>query len=141
MPKARYIKVASASTGSRRQAQSRSQRPSHGSRLRRLRLDSAITEYLADVRARRSIRTADRLEWLFNDFRKFCPKLLSIKRRDLIFYMAALRERGLADRTIFNRISTVLSFLKSSGIEGLLSRKDLPRYTQKSVAKPKSPRS
>ncbi|HTZ46696.1 MAG TPA: site-specific integrase [Verrucomicrobiae bacterium] len=47
--------------------------------------------------------------------------------------MAALRERGLADRTIFNRISTMLSFLKSFGIEGLLSRKDLPRYTQKSV--------
>jgi len=135
MPKAHYIKVASASTGSRSQARQRSRNLSRGSRLRRLRLDCAIAEYLGDVRARRSARAADRLEWLFNDFRKFCPKLLlrSIKRRDLIFYMAALRERGLADRTIFNRISTMLSFLKSFGIEGLLSRKDLPRYTQKSV--------
>jgi hypothetical protein len=104
MPKAQYIKVASASTSGRRQAQPRSQRPSRGSRLRRLRLDSAITEYLADVRARRSTRVADRLEWLFNDFRKLCPKLLlrSIKRQDLISYMAPLRDRGLADRTIFN---------------------------------------
>lgn len=135
MPKAQYIEVASATTGSRRQAQSRSRNINRGSRLHRLRLDSAITEYLADVRARRSTRAADRLEWLFNDFRRVCPKLLlrSIKRRDLISYMTSLRNRGLADRTIFNRISAVLSFLRSFGVEGLLSRKDLPRYTQKSV--------
>jgi hypothetical protein len=47
--------------------------------------------------------------------------------------MAALRDRGLADRTIFSRVSTVLTFLRSFGVEGLLSRRDLPRYTQKSV--------
>ena len=135
MPKAQYIKVASATAGNRSQAQPRSRNLSRGSRRHRLRLESAITEYLADVRARRSTRAADRLEWLFNDFRDVCPKILlhSIKRRDLISYMALLRDRGLADRTIFNRISTILSFLRSFGIEGLLSRKDLPRYTQKSV--------
>lgn len=58
----------------------------------------------------------------------------AINRRDLIAYMAALRDRGLADRTIFNRMSTVLTFLRSFGVEGLLSRRDLPRYTQKSAA-------
>jgi integrase len=81
------------------------------------------------------MRAADRLEWLFNDFRDVCPKLFlrSIKRRDLISYMTVMRGRNLADRTIFNRMSTVLSFLRSFGVEGLLSRKDLPRYTQKSV--------
>ena len=47
--------------------------------------------------------------------------------------MAALRDRWLADRTIFNRMSTVLTFLRSFGVEGLLSRRDLPRYTKKSV--------
>jgi integrase len=47
--------------------------------------------------------------------------------------MTALHERGLADRTIFNRMSTLPSFLRLFGIEGLLSRRDLPRYTQKSV--------
>jgi len=106
-----------------------------GSSLRKLRLNSAITQYLADISARRSARAADRLEWLFNDFRKSCRKrrLCAITRQDLIAYMAALRERGLADRTVFNRISTMLSFLRSFGIEGLLARRDLPRYTQKSV--------
>jgi integrase len=59
--------------------------------------------------------------------------LRAINRQDLIAYMAALRDRGLADRTIFNRVSTVLTFLRSFGVEGLLSRRDLPRYTQKSV--------
>jgi integrase len=59
--------------------------------------------------------------------------LQAIGRRNLISYMTALRARGLADRTIFNRMSTILSFLRSFGIEGLLSRKDLPRYTLKSV--------
>ena len=47
--------------------------------------------------------------------------------------MAELRERGLADRTIFNRISALATFLRSFGIDGLLSRRDLPRYTEKFV--------
>jgi integrase len=81
------------------------------------------------------VQAADRLQSLFNDFCRSYRKrsLPAISRRDLISYMTALRERGLADRTIFNRMSTILSFLRSFGIEGLLSRKDLPRYTQKSV--------
>jgi len=105
------------------------------SRFRRLSVASAIAAYLADIRARQSVRAANRLEWLFNDFRRSCRKrrLRAITRQDLIAYMTALRERGLADRTIFNRMSTVLSFLRSFGIEGPLSRQDLPRYTQKSV--------
>lgn len=103
--------------------------------LRRLRIAPAIADYLADVRARRSAQAADRLEQLLTDFRKSCHRshLRAINRRDLIAYMAALRDRGLADRTIFNRISTVLTFLRSFGVEGLLSRRDLPHYTQKSV--------
>ena len=98
-------------------------------------VDSAIAQYLADVRARRSVQAADRLQSLFNDFCRSYQKgsLRALSRRDLISYMTTLRERGLADRTIFNRMSTILSFLRSFGIEGLLSRKDLPRYTQKSV--------
>ena len=106
-----------------------------GTQLRRLRLASAISQYLAEIRARRSARAADRLEPLFSDFRRSCRKryLRGVNRRDLICYMAALRKRGLADRTIFNRMSTVLSFLRSFGLEGLLSRRALPRYTQKSV--------
>lgn len=110
-------------------------RSGRGSRLHLFGFDSAIAQYLADVRARRSVQAADRLQPLFNDFRGLCRKrsLRTINRRDLISYMASLRERGFADRTIFNRISTLMSFLRSFGIEGLLSRKDLPRYTQKSV--------
>jgi integrase/recombinase XerD len=57
----------------------------------------------------------------------------AITRRDLMGYMAELRERGLADRTIFNRISALTTFLRASGIDGLLSHWDLPRYTEKSV--------
>jgi integrase/recombinase XerD len=51
----------------------------------------------------------------------------------LIGYMAELRERGLADRTIFNRISALSTFLRNFGIDRLLSRRDLPRYTEKFV--------
>lgn len=115
----------------------RRQLPNSGRRSRpgRLRIASAIADYLADIRARRSARAANRLEWLFDDFRRSCHKrrLRAINRRDLIAYMAALRDHGLSDRTIFNRMSTVLTFLRSFGVEGLLSRRDLPRYTQKSV--------
>lgn len=109
--------------------------PGRGSQLRRIRIASAIADYLADVRARRSAQAAERLKQLLSDFRRSCHRnhLRAISRRDLIAYMAALRDRGLADRTIFNRMSTVLTFLRSFGAEGLLSRRDLPRYTQKSV--------
>lgn len=109
--------------------------PVRYSQLRRLRIASAIADYLADVGARRSLQAADRLKQLLSDFRRSCHRihLRAINRRDLIAYMTALRDRGLADRTIFNRTSTVLTFLRSFGVEGLLSRPDLPRYTQKSV--------
>ncbi|HET8924799.1 MAG TPA: tyrosine-type recombinase/integrase [Candidatus Acidoferrum sp.] len=128
-------------TAQSRQVQpARSQRghlrhPVRDSQLCRLRIASAIADYLADVRARRSVQAADRLKQLLSDFRRSCRKrhLRAINRRDLIAYMTALRDRGLADRTIFNRTSTMLTFLRSFGVEGLLSRRDLPRYTQKSV--------
>jgi integrase len=109
--------------------------PEQDSQFRRLRIALAIPDYLADVRARRSAHAADRLRQLLNDFRRSCHQrhLHTINRRNLIAYMAVLRDRGLADRTIFNRMSTVLTFLRWFGIEGLLSRRDLPRYTQKSV--------
>src|SRR5258707_7124188 len=82
-------------------------------RPHRLRLDSAINEYLSEMRARRSVRAADRMRWLLNDFRRSCPRvyLQAITRRDLMGYMAVLRQRGLADRTIFNRISALTTFL------------------------------
>jgi integrase/recombinase XerD len=102
---------------------------------RRLRLDSAIEEYLSEVRAKRSARAAEQLGRLLDDFKKYCTAvhLHAVSRRDLIGYMAQLRERGLADRTIHNRISTLLTFLRSFGIEGILARQDLPRYTEKIV--------
>ena len=122
-----------------RQRQPRS-RPYRGAQVsarrpHRLRLNSAINEYLGEMRARRSVRAADRMGWLLDDFRQSCQRvyLQAITRRDLMGYMAELRERGLADRTIFNRISALTTFLRTSGIDGLLSRRDLPRYTEKFV--------
>lgn len=112
----------------RHQRQSRSRR-------HRLRLDLAIEEYLAEVQARRSVQAAERLRVLFADFRQSCARayLHSITRRDLILYIGVLRGRGLADRTIFNRASTLLTFLRSAGIDGLLARRELPRYTERFV--------
>src|ERR1700730_2004764 len=88
-------------------------------RPHRIRLDSAISEYLSEVQARCSLRAADRLRWLLTDFHQSYPKsyLEAITRQDLIGYMGKLRERGLADRTIFNRISTLLCFLRAFGID------------------------
>jgi integrase/recombinase XerD len=101
----------------------------------RVRLDSAVNEYLSEVQARRSARSAERMRWLLSDFRQSCSKvyLQAITRRDLMAYMAELRKRGLADRTIFNRISALTTFLRASGFDGLLSRRDLPSYTEKFV--------
>ena len=50
-----------------------------------------------------------------------------------ILYIWALRERGLADRTIFSRASTLITFLRSAGIDGLVTRRELPRYTEEFV--------
>jgi integrase len=105
-------------------------RPPH-----RRRLDSAIDEYLSEVRANRSVRAAEHLRRLLDDFNQSCTKvyLHAIARRDLVEYMALLRERGLADRTIFNRLSSRLTFPRSFGIDGVLARRDLPRYVDKIV--------
>jgi hypothetical protein len=61
----------------------------------KLRLASAIAEYVDDVRARRSVRAADQLKQIGNDFCSSSHKrrLRGIKRRDLVAYMAVLRER------------------------------------------------
>src|SRR5258708_12461360 len=92
-----------------RQRQQRS-RPSRGAqvsarRRHRLRLNSAINEYLGEMRARRSVRAADRMGWLLDDFRQSCQRvyLQAITRRDLMGYMADLRERRLPHPPLFNR--------------------------------------
>lgn len=107
MPKAQSRKAQPAQSLSRRH-------PRRDSSLRRLHIASAIADYLEDVRARRSTQAADRLKKLLNDFRRSC-------------HNRHLHDHGLADRTIFNRMSTVLTFLRSFGIEGVLSRRLDPR--------------
>jgi hypothetical protein len=65
--------------------------PGRDSQRRRLRIASAIADYLADVRARRSAQAADRLKQLLSDFRGSCDKrhLHTINRRNLIVYVTS----------------------------------------------------
>ena len=96
----------------------------------------AIAEYLSDCQAHRARKTFAGRKRTLDIFMQSCNKtyLDQIERRDLLDYMTFLKNRGLAAHTIFNRAEALNIFLRANGITGLITRGDMPRYTEKVVA-------
>ena len=96
---------------------------------------AAISSYLEEVRRFRSPKTissCERVLALFGATYSDNP-IAKLTRKDLLDHMHALKQRGLADRTIYNHLARIGTLLRANGVNGLLSAADKPRYEEKEV--------
>jgi integrase len=84
-------------------------------------------------RAPKTIAAAQHMLALFGT--QFLGKpIQNITREDLLDHMAALQERGLSQRTVFNHIARIGTLLRAHKVVGLLDAKDKPKYDEREVA-------
>ena len=96
-------------------------------------LAAAVTEYLEETRLSKKPKTHAAYSTALAYFTESCPKLYleHIERRDLLKFSAFLRdEKEQAPRSVHNKFSNVLGFLRSQGITGLVKKDDWPRYVE-----------
>lgn len=96
-------------------------------------LNTAVVEYLADVKLTYKPRSYAAYQTALNYFLESChkPNVENIERRDLLKFSAFLRDdKDQAPRTVYNKFEHVMTFLKAQGIRGLVAKKDWPRYTE-----------
>jgi|SRR5665213_1403289 len=99
-------------------------------------LCESIAEYLADTAAGKSKRTLYAYARTLNTFAVICPKkyLEQIDRRDLLNYIAHLRQSGNVPRTIANRVNFLKIFFNLRKIAWPLEKTDRIKYTEKLVS-------
>ena len=99
-------------------------------------LTEAIADYLDDTRLTKSAKTA---EAYGETLRTFADSVASkhledLGRKDVLRYIARLKEKGNAPRTIYNRITFLRTFFRAHGATLPMTRGDWPTYTEKVVA-------
>jgi integrase/recombinase XerD len=110
------------------------EQPQDGSGNGRRSLAAAVTEYLADIKLNKKHKTHSAYSTALEYFLESCkkPHLEDIDRRDLLKFSAFLRdEKNQAPRSVHNKFSNVLGFLRSQGItEKIVKKEDWPQYTE-----------
>ena len=99
-------------------------------------LQSAIDEFLFERSASQDPNSVRRMRKELANFATVTKKHLlnQIARHDVFAYWTWLKDvRGSAPRTIYNRIQTLLTFLKSRGVVGLLKPSEMPEFAEKDV--------
>jgi integrase len=103
----------------------------------RVRLSDAIVLYLADAKLQKAKRTYGERRYGMELFQRVCTKVYldDVDRSDFNAFITFLRAHipALADRTVHNRCSILKGFLRANGITDVITRKDLPCYTKKTV--------
>ena len=96
-------------------------------------LTNAAAAYLSDIKLAKKPKTYAAYNTAITYFLESCQKqqLAEIERRDLLQFSAFLRDvKKLEPRTVWNKFSNVMSFLKAQGIRGLANKTDWPRYVE-----------
>jgi integrase len=99
-------------------------------------LADAVTEYLADIEAHKSSKTLAAYRTAITYFRESCKKTYveDITRRDLLAFKTYLaHEKEQSDRSVWNKFSAVMGFLKSVGHTGKnigVVKHDWPEYDE-----------
>ena len=100
-------------------------------------ISDAINEYLARVEISRSRKTYGEFSRMLPDFADVCGNKCphEVTSFELMRYAHALRQRGLANRTVANRVARVTCFLKWAGFADLLNDADKRslKYVNKTV--------
>jgi integrase/recombinase XerD len=96
-------------------------------------LAAAVTQYLEETALTKKPKTLAGYTTALTYFTESCPKLFleDIERKDLLKFCAFLRDdKKQAPRSCWNKFASVMSFLKTNGIRGLVKKNDWPRYTE-----------
>gem|GEM_PF-268397 len=100
-------------------------------------LRDAIHEYLERVGISRSRKTYGEFARVLPDFADVCVNKCpqDVNSYDIMHYANALRQRGLAGRTVANRVARVTCFLRWAGVADLLDDADKRslKYVKKTV--------
>ncbi|MGA2417337.1 MAG: site-specific integrase [Candidatus Sulfotelmatobacter sp.] len=96
-------------------------------------LARSIREYLADIKLTKKAKTHAAYQRSLELFSESCrkPRVENINRRDMLQFAAFLRsEKELEPRTVWNKFSNVMSFLKAQGVRNLVTKNDWPKFTE-----------
>ena len=98
-------------------------------------IDTAIAEYLRDVKATKSAATHKAYKHDLAWFRKRCGKHLvsRLDRSDVMALFAAGREEGLNQKTTNKRVVVMLHAMRGAGAEIKLRKGDWPKTADKQV--------
>lgn len=98
-------------------------------------IDTAIAEYLRDVKATKSDATFKAYKHDLAWFRKHCRKHLvsRLDRSDVMALFAAGREEGLNQKTTNRSVVVMLNAMRGAGAEIKLRKGDWPKTTDKQI--------
>ncbi|MGA7379693.1 MAG: site-specific integrase [Terriglobales bacterium] len=99
-------------------------------------LDAAVAEYLQDIKAHKSKKTHAAYSTALDYFQECCTKAFidQVERRDLLAFKTYLEDKKKqSDRSVWNKFSAVMGFLKSCGRTGKdmgVVKQDWPEYDE-----------
>jgi integrase len=98
-------------------------------------LKDAIDAFILERTASQDASSVRRWQWELDRFAKVSGKiyLRDLEREDGFAYWNLYKAEGAKPRTIFNRVQSLLTFLKNRGITGLLKAGEMPIFDEKDV--------
>ncbi len=103
----------------------------HNENDKRVRLSDAVAAYLKELEPpQREVTTYSAYKLHLQLFEANCTKtyIQDVTRDDLLAFIRRVYELGCGARTARNRITTVVQLLKANGIQGLLRKRDWPKF-------------
>jgi integrase/recombinase XerD len=94
-------------------------------------LSDAVTAYLKEMEPpQREVTTYSAYKLHLQLFVRNCAKtyVQDVTREDLLAFIRKVYELGCGSRTARNRVTTVVQLLKANGIQGLLRKRDWPKF-------------
>jgi integrase/recombinase XerD len=94
---------------------------------------AAVADFLDETKLTKKPKTHASYSTALSYFVESCHKLNleEIERKDLLKFSAFLRdEKEQAPRSVYNKFENVMTFLKASGVRGLVGKNDWPRFTE-----------
>jgi integrase/recombinase XerD len=96
-------------------------------------VSTAVVQFLEETKLTKKSKTHAAYDTCLRYFMESCRKLYleDLQRSGLLKFAAFLRdEKELHPRTLWNKFSNVMSFLKAQGIRGIAQKNDWPRYVE-----------
>jgi integrase/recombinase XerD len=94
---------------------------------------ASVADYLEETKLTKKPKTYSAYSTALAYFVESCHRLNleEIDRKDLLKFHAFLRDvKEQAPRSCWNKFANIMSFLKASGIRGLVGKHDWPRFTE-----------